>query len=154
MLKNMVLKTSIWELQKALYARISGDPDIQEKVIGGVHDSIVPSATLWHNEGDTSTETAPKLPYIVLGEDTVGDYSTKTEQGEDITHTLQVFSNYAGKKEVKEILNLILVAISKEPIALDGGFEVDDIRRDYMEAVEDQGFYRGILRLRFKITQV
>lgn len=95
------------------------------------------------------------FPYVTIGEDTVVDWSTKTNAGEEITHTIHVWSRYAGKKEAKEILSMVLEAITKQPLVLTGGFSVDYTAMDFMEVFTDEdGLTRhGVLRIRFKIAQ-
>lgn len=130
------MKTALLALQTALYNRLSNDSAINKKVTG-VFDAV---------------PKKQEFPYVTLGEDTMVDYSTKTNVGEEITHTLHVWSQYRGKKEVKEIMNLILQSLS-QPLSLDGGFFVDFSRIEYMQVMDDpDGVTKhGVIRIRFKI---
>lgn len=132
------MRTALWPLQQALFQRLTEDAALMARITG-VHDEVA--------------EETP-LPYITLGEDTVSDYSTKTFDGEDITHTLHVWSGYKGKKEAKEILDLALQAIIASPLALAGDFQLEDARREMLEVFKDEDAYHGVMRLRFKITQL
>jgi hypothetical protein len=131
-------RTSLLPLQDSLLERLSQDMGLNSKNIP-VYDHVLDSAG---------------YPRITLGEDTVKDWSTKLDYGEEITHTLHVWSQYKGKKEVKEIMNLILESLT-EPLSLDSGFFVEFSKLDFMEVINDSdGLTKhGIIRLRFKISQ-
>lgn len=131
------MKTALWPLQEALYTCLTSDATLMNRITG-VHDEVAEDK---------------KLPYLTLGEDTVSDYSTKTFDGEDITHTLHVWSGYKGKKEAKEILNLALQVILSSPLTLPSGFQLEDAKREMLEVFKDGDVYHGVMRLRFKITQ-
>jgi hypothetical protein len=132
------MKTSLLVLQNSLLDRLLNDSSIINKNIG-VYDYVPKGAN---------------YPRITLGEDTVNDWSTKLEFGEDITHTLHVWSQHKGKKEVKEIMNLILQSLTI-PLSLDDGFFIEFSKIDFMEVLDDpDGLTKhGIIRLRFKISQ-
>lgn len=132
------MRSSMWPLQEALYKRFSGYEPLMERVTGVSDD-------------------APKdqlAPYITLGENTVMDWGTKLNDGEEITVTLHCWSEYPGKKEAKEILSLMLEALS-EPLSVEGGFHVDFARLDMAEVLDDpDGITKhGVLRVRFLISQ-
>jgi hypothetical protein len=132
------MKSSLWSLQVALYNRLKNDVAISAKA--KVYDAV-PDTTVF--------------PYITLGEDTVIPYDSKTFDGEEITHTLHVWSQYKGKKEVKEIMSLIIEAVIKSPLSLDGGFFVEFTRVDFMQVFDDPSDIKhGVIRFRFKISQL
>ena len=133
------MKTSLWPLQQALFQCLKADTALAAKV-KGIFDEVPPNQA---------------FPYVTLGEDTVVDWSTKTNDGEEITHTLHVWSKYAGKKETKEILSLVLEAVTRQPLALAGGFSIDFSALDFMEVfIDEDGITKhGVLRLRFKVKQ-
>ncbi|MED4586670.1 DUF3168 domain-containing protein [Brevibacillus choshinensis] len=133
------MKSALWPLQQALFACLKADTALTSKV-KGVFDEV-------------SANQA--YPYVTLGEDTVVDWSTKTNDGEEITHTFHVWSKYAGKKEAKEILSLVLEAVTRQPLVLSSGFSIDFSGLDFMEVFidEDGTTKHGVLRIRFKILQ-
>jgi hypothetical protein len=89
------------------------------------------------------------LPYVTLGEDVVADGSTATEQGDEHTLTLHVWSRQGGHREAHLIAGAVLEALSEAPLSPDGHhlanlrFIVADIRRE-----ADGRTYHGIVRLR------
>jgi hypothetical protein len=133
------MRSSLSALQTALYNRLIADLTLMSKVTGVFDD--VPDKQPY--------------PYVTLGEDTVTDWGTKTFSGEEVTHTLHVWSRGKGKKESQEILSLILEVITREPLLISDGFSVEFSQLDYMQVfVENDGLTRhGVLRLRFKIKQ-
>jgi hypothetical protein len=133
------MKTALFPLQTIIYQRLSNDSNLKTKNIK-TYDSVPSGAT---------------FPYISLGDDTVNNWGTKTGDGEDITHTLHVWSRYNGKKEAKEIMSLVLQSLTDTPLSLGSGFSMDFSRMEFMEVITDpDGITRhGIMRMRFKISQ-
>jgi len=133
------MKSSLLQLQTALYQRLSGDSSLRSK-ISGVYD-LVPDGS--------------PFPYITLGEDTSVDDGTKTYDQEEVTHTLHIWSQYKGKKEAKEILSLALEAITSSPLTLGNGFSVEFSQLEFSQVFtdEDGKTQHGVARFRFKIKQ-
>jgi hypothetical protein len=132
------MKTALETLQVSLYSILASHTPLTSKITG-VFDAV--------------PEETP-TPYVTIGNPTVNDWSTKTFDGEDITFTLHVWSDYNGKKEVYEIFNLILEALSN-PLPISGGFFMEFQRREFMEVLDDNmtGQKHGVIRVRFKISQ-
>ncbi len=125
------MKTSLWELQKVLYGRLSTTLSVYDEVSG----------------------TALK-PYITIGEPFVTPFTTKLSYGENVVVALHVWSDYNGKKEVYDIFNLIL-GILHEPLNIGGSFLM--LRRDLvsMNVLNDpveNGVKHGVMELRFYIN--
>lgn len=92
----MAIQTSMFELQKALFQRLSSDPTISEKV-KGVFDAVGKSQP---------------FPYITIGEPTMLPFTTKQKFGEELSVVIHVWSTYDGKKEAIDIMNLCLASLS------------------------------------------
>lgn len=132
------MKTALWPLQASLYNRLKNDTAVNGKA--NVYDAVPEGAA---------------MPYVTIGEDTSVPDSTKTYDAEEITHTLHVYSSYNGKKEVKEIMSLVLEASTKESLTLSNGFIVEMAELDLMQVMEINGSpaKHGVIRMRFKIKQ-
>ncbi|WP_342045985.1 DUF3168 domain-containing protein [Bacillus sp. OTU530] len=132
------MRTALFSLQKALYQRLKEDVELQLRV-KGVYDYVPENAL---------------FPYVRLGEDTVIPDETKTFYGEEITHTLHIWSQYKGKKEVKEIMDIVLQSL-QDPLSLEGGFSVSFTRPDYMDVIDEASgtIQHGVIRMRFKIKE-
>lgn len=129
------MKSALWPLQISIFQRLKKDTALQARA--QVYDSVPEGA---------------EFPYCTVGEDTVIPNDSKTYDGEEITHTLHVWSAYNGKKEVKEIMSLVLDAITKEPLDV-SGFFMEFSRLDFMQVFEADGtpLKHGVIRLRFII---
>jgi N-acetyl-beta-hexosaminidase len=133
-----IVKSAANELQKALFECLTKHPALSKKITG-VFDSV---------------EQGKKFPYIVIGEDTAVDFSSKTNPGEDYTCTIHVWSDKNGNKETKEIQSLVLQAISTANLDLGDEFYVVHVRRELQQILDDpSGLKHGVQRIRFIIKQ-
>lgn len=132
------MRTAILALQGAIYNQLINNAALMAKVTGVFDD--VP-------DGQTK-------PYVVLGDDTVNPFLTFGRDGEDFTHTLHIYSDYPGKKEVKEIMNLVLQAMTDTPLTM-SGFSVVGTECEFMtDSVEQDGILRhGVMRFRIKVQE-
>jgi hypothetical protein len=128
------MQTSLWYLQKALYNRLSNDIPLND-VITGIYDQVSEDAT---------------FPYITISEPEVTPFTSKNSYGENTTIVIHTWSQYAGKKESYDILNLILQSLSSSPIRLEGGFSLFRMETEQMQVITDidGATQHGILRLR------
>jgi Protein of unknown function (DUF3168) len=134
-----VLKTALWDTHKAIFSRLSGDTALSQKVTG-VYDKV--------------PENTP-FPYVVIGSPNPSPLETKSSYGENIPWVLHCYSTYNGKKEVYEILNLMLQALTKERWTIEGFNLLKFNIEPNMQVLEpaQEGFpYQGILRVRFHIN--
>ena len=126
------MKSPLLPLQKAIYDRLKVNLPCP------IYDHVPDGAT---------------MPYVTLGEDTVRDWSTKLEAGQEVTHTLHVWSDYSGMKEAKEIIDQVIQALTSAPLQVEGFFVVL-ATLDMVETMRDpEGFRHGIVRFRFKIQE-
>lgn len=80
-----------WEIQQAIYDDLTASEQLMER-IEGVFDHV-PQNT--------------KYPYVVIGEDTGLQWDTDTSDGVNSTITVHVWSRERGRKETKEIMDII-----------------------------------------------
>lgn len=126
------MKSPLLPLQKAIYERLKANLPCP------VYDYVPDGAT---------------MPYVTLGEDTSVDWSTKLENGQEITHTLHVWSDYNGMAETKQLIDQITQALTSTPLQVEGFFVVL-ARLDMVETMRDpEGFRHGVVRFRFKIQE-
>jgi len=95
-------------------------------------------------------------PYVVMGEMTARDWSDKFEPGQEVYSTKHIWSQYKGKKEVTEMGDAILQALTKSPLDLGPNFRAVLDELDTNEIIVDiDGITRhGILRQRYLIEEV
>ena len=96
------------------------------------------------------------FPYIVMGEMTAVDWSDKFEPGQEVYSTKHIWSQYRGKKEVVEMGDAILQALTKSALDLSPNFRAVLDELDTNEVIMDiDGKTRhGILRTRYLIEEV
>ncbi|MFD2206636.1 DUF3168 domain-containing protein [Kiloniella antarctica] len=117
-----------WEVQKAIYTKLKTDLSIN------VYDNVPSSA---------------QTPYVTIGDDTASDDSTKTDDGQQITLTIHAWSDYAGRKQVKELGAEIYAALHKQPLPV-AGFDVREVRWVFGDTIRepDGHTYHGVQRFR------
>lgn len=126
------MKSPLLPLQKAIYNRL------KSSLTCPIYDNVPDGA---------------KMPYVTLGEDTAVDWSTKLENGQEVTHTLHIWSEYKGMMESKQIIDQVIQALTSSPLQVEGFFVVL-ARLDMVETMRDpEGYRHGIVRFRFKIQE-
>ncbi|MFT4415322.1 DUF3168 domain-containing protein [Fredinandcohnia humi] len=131
-----MVKTSLWPLQEAIFQRLESDLELTQ-MITGVFDDV---------------EEGQAFPYVTIGEPTMVPFETKMSFGEEITVVLHCWSQYEGKKEAYDILNLMLQALS--PRLQVEGFSVFKTQVEQMTVINDidNVTKHGIMRIRFYIN--
>lgn len=126
------MRSPLLALQKALYDRLSQSLDCP------VYDAVPQVA---------------QMPYVTIGEDTAIDWSTKLESGQEVTHTLHIWSDYDGAMEAKQIADKVIQAITSQALELHGFYLVIAML-DMTEVIRDPDGYRhAVIRFRFKIQE-
>lgn len=77
-----------WLLQQAIYTRLSGDTELVTTLGCDVYDVVPQGAT---------------FPYVAIGDVTEDPNDTMGRTGRDLAVPFHIYSQYAGKKEVKLI---------------------------------------------------
>jgi len=132
------MKTSLWELQKAIYGRLSTDIELNN-TITGAYDEVSADAS---------------KPYITMGEPFVTPFTTKLSYGENVVVALHVWSDYNGKKPIYDIFNLTLKALH-EPLNIGGSFLMlkrDLVSMNVLNDPVENGVKHGVMELRFYIN--
>ena len=133
------MKTALINTGDAVFDRLSNDTTVSG-LVTGVYDKVPSDA---------------QYPHIAMGEDTAEPMNSKTSLGETITHTLHTWSAYNGKYESKQILDVVLQALSNSPLPLGGGFYLAAARLVRMRVFQDVSgdLYHGIMTIEFKAIQ-
>ncbi len=132
----MKQRSPLLSLQKAVYDRLKA------KLTTPVYDNVPDNA---------------KIPYITIGETTALNWSTKIEAGQEITHTLHIFSQYPGMKEILELTDQVIQALTHAPLDLKSdGFQSIVHSLDMNETFRDPDAVtrHGVLRFRFKVQDI
>ncbi|QEG13536.1 tail terminator [Bacillus phage vB_BspS_SplendidRed] len=133
-----MITTAVRSLQEGVYEALSTYTPLTERV-GEITDSP---------DKDTPS------PYVVIGEDNILPFETKSSYGEDITTTLHIWDDKPTKKNVQEIMALIMEALSRQPINV-GRFIFVTKNLVNMNIITDLDGVKkhGIISIRFTINQ-
>lgn len=130
--------SALLSLQGAVLARLTGDAPLMGR-LQGIYDGAAPQG-------------AP-MPFVVLGAPTEGSGNTLDRTGWSDTLTLHVLSDYAGSKEVLELVALMDAALAA-PLAMDGHTSTR-MRREFLTVlVEDDGVRHAPVRYRILTFEV
>jgi hypothetical protein len=124
-------------LQQGLYNAITGGTltDVDgTSITSKVYDDVP--------EGTT-------YPYVVIGEETATEIGTKDKDAHEHTLTIHVWSQYRGRKEIKNIMSQIYTLLHNVAISVTGASLVQ-IRHEFERTLlENDGITRhGVMRFR------
>lgn len=104
---------------------------------------------------DDMPEREP-YPYVVMGEMTAGDWSDKFTPGQEVSSTIHIWSQYKGRKEVDEMADAVLQALTRRALDLSPDFRAVLNRFDsYNLIIDMDGVTRhGILITTYLIEEV
>ena len=124
-------------LQEAIFSRLNGDSTLGD-LITGVFDGV---------PDDTA------LPVVVIGPSTTSDDGSKTLDARDYIFNVDVFSDYRGMKEAKNILQRVYTLLHEVDVSVSGA-NLIDLRCEFSsEVLENDGVTRhGVMRFRAFIT--
>ena len=121
-------------LQSTIYSALNNDNTLTSTLGVGVFDEVT--------EGTT-------YPFVAIGEDTVTDFGTKTEDGGQFTINIHVWSQYTGSKETKNIMDRIHDLLHDSSLSVTG-FNLVNLRFEFSDILRDpDGVTRhGVMRFR------
>lgn len=97
-------------LVKAIHARLTGNAELMAALgPGGIRDRGAPRG---------------RLPCILYGDLEASDYSTATEQSEEILLTLEVWSDAPGRAEAQGLADRVTGLLERAAVSLDGGWHL------------------------------
>jgi hypothetical protein len=129
-------------LQAAIYQRLTSYAPLTALVGTNVFDFVPDSA---------------QPPYVLIGDDTAIDWSTKTNDGWEETVTIHCWDfERAGRKSVKTIMSAIYDALHRQEAAIPvAGFKLIDLGSEFETSFQDTSetgaldhFYHGVQRFR------
>lgn len=124
-----------WDLQSALWQRLTVNPDLLA-VLGAprLYDDVPQSAT---------------FPFVTLGDIRSNDWSTQTHAGHEHILTLHAWSRAKGRKQVQAILQALETALDDAALALKS-HRLITLRLVFWDARRelDGETYHGLMRFR------
>lgn len=130
-------------LQAAIYSRLTGYSPLTTALGGSKVYDHVPQGTA--------------APFVVIGDDTLNEWDSKTNAGWDVTITIHCWDFLkAGRKSVKTILGHIHDALHVQQGSITvTGFGLVLIRREFQQTFQETGtegdsdrYYHGVARYR------
>jgi hypothetical protein len=123
-----------WSLQQSIFAGLSADAALMALLgPGRVYDDV-PQGT--------------PLPYVTLGQTTLREASTATEDGAEHSFTIHVWSDARGKKGAHALLDAIRAVLHDRPLTL-AGHRLVNLRHESSEVRRHpDGTMHGLARFR------
>ncbi len=128
-----------FDLQSAIFSLLSGDSNL-DSLVGNnkIFDSIAPQDTAY--------------PYVIIGLETIRDVGTKTLDGNIYNVDIDVWSQYRGQKEIKEIMERIYNLLNNATISVSGASSIMSYVVNTVTLTEVDGITRhGIVNVDFTI---
>tara|TARA_R110000824_G_scaffold97450_1_gene232928 strand:- start:598 stop:999 length:402 start_codon:yes stop_codon:yes gene_type:complete len=124
-------------IQEALYSRLNGDSTLGN-LVTGVYDAVPDDST---------------LPIVVMGVGSSVDDASKTLDAREYTINIDVWSDYRGLKETKNIIKQVYSLLHEYALSVSGASLVD-LRCEFTsELLENNGITRhGVMRFRAFVT--
>lgn len=123
-----------WELQKAIFTALNGNTS-------GISGANVPVYD------DVPQDTS--YPYVLIGEETTANNGSKTLDGVEHTQTIHVWSQYRGRREIKEIMGSVYENLHNTDISVSGATLVNCRQEFSTTLAENDGITRhGVMRFR------
>ena len=121
-------------LQSSIYTALNNDSNLTTTLGASIFDEVP--------EGSST-------PYVTIGEDTAIDYSAGSSDGADVTINIDVWSEYKGSKEAKQIMDRIHDLLHNSNLSITG-FNLVNLRFEFSDILRDpDGVTRhGVMRFR------
>lgn len=130
-----------WPLQEAVFQRLSADTAVAAIAGGRIYDAPLPPEA----EGD------PDGVYVTLGDETVRDWSTKSDNGAVHQITISVHAPRRGFAEAKQAAGAISDSLLGAALTMTRG-KVIQIRFHEARTGRSQGDALRRIDLRFRVT--
>lgn len=129
------MTSAAWALQKAIFAKLSGDAAVTAALGGArVYDDV---------------PVRKEFPFVSFGPSIERDWSTAGSEGKELTLTLHAWSRAHGRLESDAVLEAVRAALHDAALTLDGHrlvnlrHEMTDVRRE-----NDGETTHGLVRFR------
>lgn len=108
-------------LQEKIYTALNSDSNLTSTQGAAVYDEVPENSA---------------FPYVQIGAESTADFSTKDLTGSEVTINLDVWSQYKGSKEVKDLMDRVHTLLHDSNLTVTGHnlvnlrFEFGDVLRD------------------------
>tara|TARA_R100001460_G_scaffold29892_3_gene59178 strand:- start:7473 stop:7880 length:408 start_codon:yes stop_codon:yes gene_type:complete len=108
-------------LQEKIFSTLNSDSNLTSTQGAAIYDEVPENSA---------------FPYVQIGGESASDFSTKDLTGSEVTINLDVWSQYKGSKEVKDLMDRVHTLLHDSSLAVTGHnlinlrFEFSDVLRD------------------------
>ena len=129
------MASAAWELQKAIFASLSGNAALTT-LLGGAHIY-----------DDVPRGRDP--PYVTFGQSTVRDWCTGTDTGNEHLFTIHVWTRSNGERLAHQIMSVLRDDLHDAVLTVTG-HRLVNLRHEFSDAVRDSDgeTIHGVVRLR------
>ena len=128
-----------FDLQSAIFSLLSGDSTL-DGLIGNnkIFDSSAPQDTAY--------------PYVVIGSESIRNVGTTTLDGNVYNIDIEVWSQYRGQKQIKDVMERIYNLVNNATISVSGASSVMSYVNNATTMTEVDGITRhGIVNIDFTV---
>ena len=128
-----------FDLQSAIFSLLSGDSTL-DSLVGNnkIFDTVAPQDTAY--------------PYVLIGTEIATDIGTKSLDGKLYNVDIDVWSQYRGQKEIKEVMERIYNLMNNVTISVSGADSVMSYVNSATTLVEADGITRhAIININFTV---
>lgn len=123
---------------------------MQEEIQTAIYEAV--AAIGYPTYDDVPQVTA--YPYIVVGDDRSIPFDTDDSVGSETTCTIHVWSQYRGRKEVKEIMRSVYHTLNRANLTITGGHLVECHAEFEESFLDPDGLTRhGVIRFRLIVEE-
>ena len=127
-----------FDLQTAVYSLLSGDSTL---------DGLVGNNRIYDSVPQNSA-----YPYVVIGLETSSNIGTKTLDGNIYSLDIDVWSQYRGQKQIKQVMERLYELLNDATISVSGASSIMSYVRNTSTFVEVDGITRhGLVTVEFRI---
>ncbi len=127
-----------FDLQSAVYSLLSGDSAL---------DSLIGNNRIYDNVPQNSA-----YPYVVIGLESSINVGTKTLDGNIYSLDIDVWSQYRGQKEIKQVIERLYQLLNDATISVSGASSIMSYVKNTSTFVEADGITRhGFVNIEFTV---
>ena len=128
------MTTGAFALQERLFTTLNSDNTLTSTLGAAVYDEVPENSS---------------YPYVNIGADAQNEYDTKDLNGSDVTINIDVWSQYKGSKEAKNIMDRVHTLLHDTSLTVTG-FNLVNLRFQSSGVLRDpDGITRhGVMRFR------
>jgi len=122
---SIASQTSLLELQKAIIAKLTDDPDLMELITGVFDFGAVPD----------DPDEKPDFPYITIGNAQEFSKDGFSTPGYETTQQLDIWTNYGGFEQCYIIFNILQGLLNHQTL------DLETLRNVYIEYSRSEPLY-------------